>query len=478
MPGLAVVVAGLLLAQSALARPVPESFADLAERLTPAVVNISTSLSVSRSGRSRPDLPVVPPGSPFEEFFREFLERHMQPEEDNPLPRATSLGSGFIIDPEGYVVTSNHVTAQADEITVILHDDRRMKAKVVGRDPKMDLALLKLDTDEELPHVSFGDSDSLRVGDWVLAIGNPFGFGNTVTAGIISARARDINAGPYDNFLQTDAPINKGNSGGPLFNMDGQVIGVNTAIFSPSGGSVGIGFAVPAALAEPVIRQLRSYGRTRRGWLGVRVQTVTEEIAEALKLDETKGALVASVSEGGPAEEAGIEGSDLILKFDGKDISTMRVLPRVVAETEIGKRVEVVVLRQGEELTFEVELGELEEAEQMAALGAFSGRAKAEEAESLGMTLAAITPDLRERFALGEETEGVLITEIEEQGPAAETGVLPGDVIVEVAHEEVFTPAQVVAKVDEAREANYRTVLILVSRQGDRRYVGIRLDEG
>ena len=321
----------------ALAGPVPahspSDFAELADRLVPSVVNISTSQEVQAGGA-----PNMPPGSPFEEFFRDWFERRGEPApRGRSRPRTNSLGSGFVIDADGYVVTNNHVIAQATEITVTLADGESLPAEVIGRDPKTDIALLKVEPESPLNAAEWGDSDSAKVGHWALAIGNPFGLGNTVTAGIVSARARDINAGPFDDFIQTDASINRGNSGGPLFDMNGLVIGINTAIYSPSGGSVGIGFSVPANLARNVVSQLREFGETRRGWLGVRIQTVTDDLAESLGLDGAAGALVASIQEDSPADDAGIEAGDVILLFDGKAVETMRRLPRIVAETAIGE---------------------------------------------------------------------------------------------------------------------------------------------
>ncbi|MDP6218268.1 MAG: Do family serine endopeptidase, partial [Alphaproteobacteria bacterium] len=317
----------------------PDSFADLAERLSPAVVNISTSMVVNNG--SRPDLPRFPEGSPFEDFFKEFEDR-------GQARRTQSLGSGFIIDSSGIVVTNNHVIENADKISVILANDEVFEAELIGRDQKTDIAVLKIDPgNTRLSAVSFGDSDKLRVGDWVIAIGNPFGLGGTVTAGIVSARGRDIGSGPYDDFIQTDASINRGNSGGPLFNLDGDVIGINTAIFSQSGGSVGIGFAISANLATQVVQQLQDFGRTRRGWLGVFIQEVTEDIAESLGLKTANGALVASVTENGPADKAGLQAGDVILKFDGQAVEKSRDLPRIVAETAVEKTVEVELVRDG-----------------------------------------------------------------------------------------------------------------------------------
>ncbi|MEL6481195.1 MAG: Do family serine endopeptidase, partial [Pseudomonadota bacterium] len=332
----------------------PGSFADLAERLSPAVVNISTAQKVEQAERGEQQ---VPEGTPFEDLFRDFFERG-RPQGPRQVQ---SLGSGFVISAEGYVVTNNHVIEEADEITVNFADGSSLPAELVGTDPKTDIALLKIEPTQPLEFVKFGDSEASRVGDWVLAIGNPFGLGGSVSAGIISARDRNINAGPYDDFIQTDAAINRGNSGGPLFNLDGEVIGVNTAIISPTGGSIGIGFAVPSAIAENVVAQLQEFGQTKRGWLGVRIQTVNDELAEALGLDRPQGALVADVTSEGPAEEGGIEAGDVILKFDGKDISEMRDLPRIVAETAVGSTVRVVVFRKGKTQSVKVTLGLLEE---------------------------------------------------------------------------------------------------------------------
>ncbi|MCC7273887.1 MAG: DegQ family serine endoprotease [Alphaproteobacteria bacterium] len=467
---------------AASARAAPESFADLAAKLLPSVVNVSTSQQVkpgsqSQSERRRlPEMPQFPPGSPFEEFFREFFDRNRP---DSSPRRTTSLGSGFIVDASGLVVTNNHVVADADEVTVILHDDTSLKAEIVGRDAKTDLALLRVKSSKPLPALKWGDSDTARVGDWVLAIGNPFGLGGSVTAGILSARQRDINSGPYDDFIQTDASINRGNSGGPLFNMAGEVIGVNTAIFSPSGGSIGIGFAIPSALAKPVIQQIKDYGRTRRGWLGVRIQGVTDEIAESLGLGRARGALVASTSDKGPAAEAGILAGDVVLTFDGRDITDMRRLPRVVAETPINKRAKVVVWRKGKEMAFDVKVGELderEEAEQVAAVP--RGDAKPTTAEALGLSLSSLSGELKQKFSIGDDVNGVVVTGVSANSPAAEKGVRAGDVILEVGQEEVKSPADVAAKVEEARRANRKSLLLLIDRQGDLRFVALRIDKG
>ncbi|MCG8507631.1 MAG: DegQ family serine endoprotease, partial [Rhodospirillales bacterium] len=465
-----------LAAPAAHSKAPPESFADLADQLLPSVVNISTTQTVQ--GRSGPEFPQLPPGSPFEEFFKEFFER--QPQQQQRSRKATSLGSGFIVDASGYVVTNNHVIQDAEEITVVLQDETRLDAELVGRDSKTDLAVLKVESAKPLPAVPWGDSDTMRVGDWVLAIGNPFGLGGTVTAGIISARGRDINTGPYDDFLQTDASINRGNSGGPMFNLDGGVVGINTAIFSPSGGSIGIGFAIPSAIAKNVVRQLIEHGTVKRGWLGVHIQSVTEEIAETLGLEDAKGALVASVIKDGPAEAADIEAGDVILEFDGEEVSAMRRLPRIVADTDVGSTVDVLIWRNSETKTVQVTVGELDAGEaQMAALTEQSGDGGPEKRiESLGMTLAVITESHRQKFSLGEETKGLVVTAVEDGGPASEKGIRPGDVIVEVSQEDTTNPVQVADLVESAKKDGRKSVLLLVEGQGRLRFVAVRISEG
>ncbi|MGH6899810.1 MAG: DegQ family serine endoprotease [Geminicoccaceae bacterium] len=461
---------------AAHAAPPPVSFAEIVERVAPAVVNISTTKAIERGEMPEFPFPEPPPGSPFEDFFREFFDRDRPP--DQMPRRQSSLGSGFVVDAEGYVVTNNHVIAEADEIQVVFSDDSTFEAELVGRDSKTDLALLKIEGDRPFPAVTFADSDTVRVGDWVIAIGNPFGLGSTVTAGIISARSRDIRAGPYDDFLQVDAPINRGNSGGPSFNLDGEVIGINTAIFSPSGGNVGIGFAIPSNLALPVIESLKEDGRVKRGWLGVRIQTVTEEIAESLGLDEAEGALVASVTPDGPAEAAKIEPGDVILEFDKKKIDRMRGLPRIVAETPIGKEVEVAIWRRGEKQDVQVTLGELPEEDELAALteGGADTPSSAEIA-SLGVTVATINEELRARYELGPDANGVVIVDVLAGSPAGAETLRPGDVIVEVGQEEVNSPPEVQAKVNQAQQEDKKSVLLLIDRQGDLRFVALRFPE-
>lgn len=451
------------------ARSAPESFADLAEKLTPAVVNISTAQTVS--GGSGVPLPEFPPGSPFEEYFEEFLERHGGEQQSR---KVQSLGSGFVIDPDGLVVTNNHVVEDADEVTVTFSDGETLDAEVLGRDPKTDLALLKVEADRKLPFVRFGDSEALRVGDWVMAIGNPFGLGGTVTAGILSARDRDINAGPYDAFLQTDASINRGNSGGPLFNMAGEVMGVNTAIISPTGGSIGIGFSIPATTATSVIDQLKEFGETRRGWLGVRIQTVTDDLAEGLGLEDTKGALVAGIQEGGPAVGSGLEAGDVIIKFDGKPVDKMRDLPRIVADTEVGKAVDVLVLRDGKEETYQVTLGRLEEAD-----GTVEAKAeprKPAENETLGLSLSSLNDVLRAQYEVADDVDGVLVVAVVPGSQAAEKRVRPGDVIVKVAQENVTNPDKVEEQVARAKSEGLKSVLLQISRGGETSFVALRVE--
>jgi len=472
-----VAIALLLQAAAAQAREIPASFADLADKLLPSVVNISTTQTIKNPERI-PEMPQFPPGSPFEEFFKEFFERQMRP--DATPRRATSLGSGFVIDASGFVVTNNHVIADADEITVTLHDDSVYTAKLVGRDTKTDLALLKIEPGKKpLVAVGFGNSDVSRVGDWVLAIGNPFGLGGTVTAGIVSARARDINAGPYDDFLQTDASINRGNSGGPMFNVDGEVIGINTAIFSPSGGSIGIGFAIPSSLAKPVIEDLKKFGKTRRGWLGVRIQSLDQELAESMGLSEPKGALVASLNDNGPAAKGGLKPGDVILKFDGKDVNEMRKLPRIVAETPIDKNVPVEIWRDGKRQSVTVNVGEMED-EPVEQASKTPERPQPDQGgqtiPGTGLSVAALTAQLREKFGIDEETKGVVIVDVKD-GAAAEKGLKAGDVITEAGHKPVRNPADLTKLIDQARAAGQKFLLLRVETTQAPRYVALTLAE-
>jgi serine protease Do len=479
-PALAAVVSAVLLlptfASPSMARG-PEGIADVAERVIESVVNISTSQKVESRNNPMPQLPNDPQ---LDELFRDFFNRRGQgdnPNRERGPRRVSSLGSGFIIDASGIVVTNNHVIAEADEITVILNDGTRLKAELIGKDKKTDLALLKVKSDKPLRPVKFGDSDKLRLGEWVVAIGNPFSLGGTVTAGIVSARNRDINSGPYDNYIQTDASINRGNSGGPLFNLEGEVIGINTAIISPSGGSIGIGFAVPSKTAMPVIDQLRQFGETRRGWLGVRIQLVTEEIAESLNIKPPRGALVAGVDEKGPAKPAGIEPGDVIIKFDGKDIKEMRDLPRVVADTPVGKQVPVVIIRKGKEEIKMVTLGRLEDGEKTAeAAKQDVAPDKSVVKKTLGIELANLSDALRKRYKIKDSVKGVVITGIDSDSPAAGKRLSAGDVIVEIAQEAVLSTDDFQAKIDKLKREGRRSALLLVaSAEGELRFVALSL---
>jgi serine protease Do len=458
----------------------PEAVADVAEQVIDAVVNISTSQTVdSRRGA----MPQLPPGSPFEEFFEEFFKNRRGRDGDNgPGPRSprrvNSLGSGFIIDPSGIVVTNNHVISDADEISVILNDGTKLKAEVTGRDKKTDLALLKVKPEKPLKAVKFGDSDKLRLGEWVIAIGNPFSLGGTVTAGIVSARNRDIQSGPYDNYIQTDAAINRGNSGGPLFNLDGEVIGVNTAIISPSGGSIGIGFAVPSKTVVAVLDQLKQYGETRRGWLGVRIQQVTDDIAESLNLKPARGALVAGVADNGPAKPAGIEAGDVIVKFDGKDIQKMSDLPRIVADTPVGKEVDVQIIRKGKEEAKKVKLGRLEDGEkqEVASKDSAAPPDKSVVKRTLGLDLANLNDDLRKRYKIKDTIKGVLITSVDPASNAAEKRLTPGDVIVEVAQEPVRNAEELQKRIDKLKGEGRRSALFLIANaEGEVRFIALNL---
>ncbi|OFW88132.1 MAG: serine protease [Alphaproteobacteria bacterium RIFCSPHIGHO2_12_FULL_45_9] len=468
----------------------PLSFADLAETLSPAVVNISSTQKAAVAPENLQEIPQFPPGSPFEDFFKDFMQRQQgqmngqngeAPVEQLP---STAMGSGFIVDAaKGLVVTNNHVIKDADEIRVTLVDNTILDAELVGRDEKTDLAVLKVKNPKKhkLVEVSFGDSDKMRVGDWVLAIGNPFGLGGTVTQGIISARKRDISAGPYDDFIQTDASINRGNSGGPMFNLNGDVIGINTAIYSPTGGSVGIGFAIPANLAKPVVMQLAEFGKTRRGWLGVKIQTVTDEIADGLGLKDVHGALVASVTPGGPAEKGNIKAGDVITEFNGQKLDAMRQLPRIVAETPIGKEADVTLIRDGKTITTKVKVGELEKAETDGVIEKASGDkdtkpTKGLELKDLNITINNISPLLRETYNIPEDVNGVVVTSIKMASDAAQKGLAVGDVIVEVNQEAVKDAASVEKIVNAVKAEGKSSVLMLVDNQGqgDVRFVALK----
>ncbi len=452
----------------------PASFADLAAKVTPAVVNIASRHRLAQSGDDNGHLPfVVPKGSPFEEFFKHFNER----QRPNNGAEAMALGSGFIVDPAGYVVTNNHVIDDATDINVTLTTGKSYPAKLIGTDKKTDLALLKIESPSALPAVSFGDSDAVRVGDWVMAVGNPFGLGGTVTSGIVSARSRDLNSGPFDDFLQIDASINQGNSGGPTFSMAGEVIGINTAIFSPNGGSVGIGFAIPSNLAKPIIATLRDRGSVERGWLGVQIQGVTPEIAAAVGLEKPEGAIVAGVMPDSPAAKAGLQRGDVILSFAGKPVDRLHDLPRLVAATPIGGKAELTLWRDHATQSVTVEVAKLAD-EQVAANDTrpeAPAAPAADSVETLGLTLASLTPDLRQQFGIAETVDGVVVTSVAEDGSAAKRGLQPGDVIEQVGSAPVATPEQVANLAKTARAENRNAVLLLVNRQGDEIFVAVEV---
>ncbi|MDB2415267.1 DegQ family serine endoprotease [Rickettsiales bacterium] len=464
------------------ARSSTQSFAPLVERLMPAVVNVSTTQkSIAGTDISKMLPRDFPPGSPFE-GLPELFEKFYNKREIGPGRKATSLGSGFVIDPEGYIVTNNHVIENAEEITVTFHDDRKYNAKVVGTDPKTDIALLKIDTDEELTYVKWGNSDDARVGDWVIAIGNPFGLGGSVSAGIISARARDINMGPFDDFIQTDAAINKGNSGGPLFDSKGQVIGVNSAIFSPSGGNVGIAFSVPERLVTPVIKQLKEHGRTFRGWLGVKIQTVTEDIAESLGLKKEIGALVLEVTTGSPADKGGIIPGDIILSFDGHEVSSMRKLPRIVAETDVGKAVKITVWRNSKEIPLTVKVAQLdEEDDKKYSQENQDNEKESKEVEIIGqsildMQLANISSEVKKRYNLDNSITGVAIIGVKKDGSAAKKGLRAGDIIISVNQEKVSHLSDLQQAIEKAKKAKRKSVLLLVQHLGESQFVALPLE--
>lgn len=451
----------------------PPSFASLIEAVQPAVVSIASSQTMPRGMMKNMPKFHWPEGSPFQKFFDEHFENRIP--DDMPGPEMKGMGSGFIVDPQGYIVTNNHVVAGAGEITVILHDGTRHQATVKGRDPKTDLALLKIDTSEELPYVRFGDSDKARVGDWVVAVGSPFGLGGSVSAGIVSARGRNIESGPYDDYLQIDAPINRGNSGGPLFDATGRVIGINTAIFSPSGGSVGIGFAIPASLAEPVIAELKNEGRVDRGWLGVHIQSIDESLAQSMGLGDEEGALIASVEPDSPAERAGFEVGDVIVKFGDDEVENARALPRMVADSDEGDVVSVEIWRDGERKSLEVTLGNLPSEETVAM--AETEAADDDDSPKLGLTLSTLSKDAKEHFSLSGDEVGVLVVDVERDGPAARQGLKRGDIITRVGRTDVTSPEQVISEVKRAAGEEHKTVLLLIKRDGLSRFVAVPLEK-
>jgi serine protease Do len=459
---------------SALNQNGPTSVAPLAKRLSDAVVNIATSQTVK--GPQGVPLPRVPKGAPFEDFFDDFFnKRGGIPHSDRKI---SSLGSGFVIDGKnGLIVTNNHVIEGAEEIDVNFHDGTSLTVdKIIGRDAKSDLALLKVTPKKPLAEVKFGSSSAIEVGDWVMAIGNPFGLGGSVSVGIISAKSRDINSGPYDDYLQTDAAINKGNSGGPLFNMDGEVVGVNTAIISPTGGSIGIGFAVPSDTAARVIEQLKEYGEVRRGWLGVKIQSVTDDVAAALGVPAAKGALVSAVTPSGPAAKAGMEPGDVILEFDGQQVTSVRGLPRIVAQAQIGKAVDVELMRKGQMKTLNVVIGRLEDQGDADEESAPDEQDSQSGAALLGLKLSAITPELRKKYGLDDKITGVVVEAVDPESPAGEKGIKPGDVIVEAAQDSISQPDDVARSIEKIRKSGRKAVLLRVENgKGELRFIAVPL---
>ena len=445
------------------AKAVPESFADLAEELMPSVVNISTTQTVRTSSNQFPFQ--FPPGSPFEEMFKDF---------QRPTERkASSLGSGFIIKDNGMVITNNHVIAGADDIVVKV-DSKEYKAKVIGADPYMDIAVLKMETKDKFKTVKFGNSDQARVGDWVVAIGNPFGLGGTVTSGIISARNRDIGMTRYDDFIQTDASINQGNSGGPLFNLNGEVVGINTAIIGQS-GSIGIGFAIPSNAASKVIDQLVNYGETRRGWLGVRIQEVTKEIAEAVELKKPEGALVASVGEKSPADKAGIKAGDIILKFDGKKIKTMRTLPKVVANTKVGKIVKIEIWRNKKLISKNLKLGRLESSEEFKEKKSIPKKKEEIVIEKLKITIRDLTKDDIASRNLKIKS-GVVITDISNKSPLKDQLNI-NDIIIEAKRKPITKSSDLKIVINDIiKKGDKNLLLSIIDINNRRRYIGVKLD--
>lgn len=458
----------------------PDSFADLSEKLLPAVVNVYTTQNIQVNSRRNN---TFPPGSPFEEFFKRFQPPGTEEGEENSnrrprVQQRRSLGSGFIIDETGIIITNNHVIQDADEVSIKLHDGTEIDAEIIGKDDKVDLAVLRVKTDKKLPFVKFGDDTKSRVGDWVLAIGNPFGIGSSVTAGIISARNRNINSGPYDDYIQTDASINRGNSGGPMFNMKGEVIGINTAIYSPTGGNVGVGFAVPSTQAAVIIDQLRKFGRTKRGRIGVRISAVTDDIAEGLGLTEAVGALVNSVEEDSPSSEAGVEFGDIIIEFDGTEIKEVRDLTTKVANTEIGSRVKMVVLRKGKKVTLNITIDELDESTDEDEEEIQTSRNDQEQETVLGLGLQELDQQTRDELNIDDDIDGVLITSVDyDSGLEGLRRMRRGDVIVEVTQQKVSTIEDVKELIEAQRKAGRKVVLLSIYRRGEYAHIPVKLDD-
>jgi len=455
--------------------PFADMFSQLAGRLLGVVVNISTT-QAPPPAKTAQDVPPASPGTSLDDLFRDFFGDKGAP--GGVGPRAASLGSGFIIDPSGLIVTNAHVIANADQITVTLSDDTVLQAQVVGRDTVTDLALLKVDAKTPLPAAAWGDSTKAKVGDWVLAIGNPFGLGGTVTAGIISATARDIHSGPYDDYLQTDASINRGNSGGPMFNLQGEVIGINTAIYSPSGGSIGIGFAIPTALAQPIIDQLKSTGKVVRGWIGARIQPVTDDIAESIGLDKARGALIAAIDQDSPATQAGLIPGDVILTYDGKPVDRSRQLPRLVADSAPDKPLKLTIWRDGKELEATLTVVAYNPNRPQPQPPAPDQPKPPPTVDALGLKIAKLTPDLRKQYSLPDVTHGIVIVEVPQGSPAATQGLRAGDLIVAVGENAVGSPDDALAQIAAAKKAGRKNVLIRVEREGNFRFVTMPMETG
>lgn len=463
--GLALLIAQAMPSQ---ARGFGDSFADLADKVSPAVVNITTTTTVAASTDGGP---MVPPGSPFEDFFKDFMDRQGDDQPQRPR-RSQALGSGFVISEDGFIVTNNHVIEGADEIMIEFFSGEQLPASLVGTDPKTDIALLKVESEEALPFVAFDDSDEMRVGDWVLAVGNPLGQGFSVSAGIVSARNRSL-SGSYDDFIQTDAAINRGNSGGPLFNTDGGVIGVNTAILSPSGGSIGIGFSMASNVVSNVVDQLKEFGETRRGWLGVRIQDVTADVADAMGLASASGALVTDVPDG-PAKDAGVLAGDVITNFDGTEVEDTRELVRIVGSSPIGEAVRVVVNREGKTKTLLITLGRREEAE--AAIPASAPVTEPIEQDVLGLTIAEMSDELREQLGLSGSAEGLVVKDVSEDSQAYEKGLRAGDVITEAGQQKVDSLSDLEDRIAEAKDAGRKSLLLLVRRSDEPRFVALSVE--
>jgi serine protease Do len=463
-----------------------QSFAPLVKKVLPAVVNISVTQKSGADQMAEEQDQGSPfqgfPNSPFDEMLRRFFDQQNPGGQSHPFPqmpegeaRRIALGSGFIVDPAGYVVTNNHVVGDAAKVQVILQDKTKYTARIVGRDPKTDLAVLKIKADQPLPYVAFGDSSAAQVGDWVMAVGNPFGLGGTVTTGIISARGRDINEGPYDDFLQIDAPINRGNSGGPTFNLDGQVIGINTAIYSPNGGSVGIGFAVPSNAAKSIVAQLEEHGKISRGWLGVQIQEVTPAIAASLGLRGDHGALVAVVTPNGPGAKAGLKQGDVILAFDGTKVNELHDLPRLVAAIPPDSAATLTVWRDGRQTELEAKLGELPDNTQVAAASGGPAEEGSAQATAMGMHFAPLTNEVRRELHLAKSVDGAVVTRVDDGSAAEEVGLANGDVVMAINQQPVHNPEEAAAKLREAAHSAKKTALLLLNRHGVTEYVGMSL---